>query len=118
MPPARRLGQRLFSWILWKMSGLRIQDPTSGFQALGPGALKLFVSDDFPGDYPDTNVLLHLKLQGLRILEVPAVFRVSESGKSMHSGFFRPVYYVYSMLLSMGMVYWRSRHENRRGGFQ
>lgn len=116
MPLARRIGQRVFSGLLYRMGGLRIHDATSGFQVIGPGALRQFVSADFPGDYPDTNVLLHLKLKGVRILEMPAEFRVSTSGKSMHSGLLKPAYYAYSMTLSMMMVYWRHWMAGKHGG--
>ncbi len=116
MPLARRIGQRFFSWLLYRMGNLRIHDATSGFQVIGPAALGRFVSADFPGDYPDTNVLLHLRLKGIRILELPAEFRVSATGKSMHSGLLKPAYYVYSMTLSMVMVYWRHWMSAKQGG--
>lgn len=116
MPLARRIGQRFFSWVLGKMGGMKIMDPTSGFQILGPKVLALFMSEDFPGDYPDTNVLLFLQLHGVRVREMPAVFRVNERGTSMHSGVLRPAYYIYSMLISMLMVYWRHHTAGAKGG--
>lgn len=114
MPMSRRLGQRLFSWLLFIMGGVSIHDATSGFQVIGPAALKEIMTTDFPGDYPDTNILLHLALRGIRISEKPAEFRVNTRGKSMHNGVVKPIYYVYSMALSMGMIYWRNRITLRR----
>jgi glycosyltransferase involved in cell wall biosynthesis len=113
MPLARRAGQRLFAWLLESMSGLRIGDPTSGFQAMGARVLDLYATDDFPGDYPDTDMLLYLRLHGAQILEVPAEFRASETGQSMHSGILKPAYYVYKMLFAMALVY--ARHRGNRG---
>jgi glycosyltransferase involved in cell wall biosynthesis len=109
MPLTRRLGQRLFSWVLEKLSGLRILDPTSGFQALGRRALALSTKQGFPADYPDADVLLFLKMHGLRIKEVPALFRPNPRGTSMHSGLLNPLYYIYKMPLSMFIVYIRHR---------
>ena len=115
MPLARRVGQRFFSWVLQLMTGLKIQDPTSGFQVLGPKALQLVMSDDFPGDYPDTDVLLYLHFHGTRIKEAPAVFRVNERGTSMHNGVIGPLYYLYKMLFSMVMVYMKYHSVKRTG---
>ena len=72
MPCVRRWGQKVFAALLFVMCGLRILDPTSGFQAFCARALRFFTTDDFPGDYPDTNVLLYLHLNGMRIREVPS----------------------------------------------
>jgi glycosyltransferase involved in cell wall biosynthesis len=116
MPLARRLGQRLFSHILFLLSGLRIGDPTSGFKALGRRALALFVKDDFPGDYPDADALLYLHLNGLSIREVPAVFRANARGTSMHAGVAGPAFYVYKMLLSMLLTWVRHRKQASRPG--
>lgn len=113
MPLARRIGQRIFSALLFRLSGLSIGDPTSGFQVISRRALPHYVTDDFPGDYPDTDVLLYLRLHGLRVMEMPAVFRVREQGQSMHGGILKPAYYVYKMTFSMLTIYFRYRHLNK-----
>lgn len=113
MSSSRRFGQRIFSQLMIRLGGLRIDDVTSGFQALGPKALALYASDEFPGDYPDANVLLFSALRGLRIREVPAVFHARDDGASMHRGILRPMYYIYKMLLSMLLVYARARREKK-----
>ena len=109
VPGARRMGQRLFSWILFRLGGKHIDDVTSGFQVIGPGAFKLYLAEDFPSDYPDANVLLFLLLNGLKIAEAPAEFRMRAAGLSMHRGLWRPVFYVYKMLFSMFLVFLRFR---------
>lgn len=109
MPFARRMGQRVFSWLLFRLCGLKIGDPTSGFQALNRKALRHYLSDEFPGDYPDTNMLLFLALHDVRICETAAEFRVNEQGTSMHSGIMKPLYYIYKMSLSMFLIYLRNR---------
>jgi glycosyltransferase involved in cell wall biosynthesis len=115
MPFARRMGQKFFAFLLKTMSGLTIQDPTSGYQVLNRRAYSLYLSPDFPGDYPDTDVLLFLSLNGLRITEQPAEFRVNERGTSMHNGIIKPTYYIYKMVFSMILVYWRMRIRRKKG---
>lgn len=92
------------------MSGLSIADPTSGFQVIGSRALELFNREDFPGDYPDTDVLLYLHLHGIRITERPAIFLRNERGTSMRSSLIRNGYYIYKMLFSMFLVFLRHRN--------
>lgn len=117
MPFARKLGQRLFSWILKGLCGLRIGDPTSGFQALSAPAVRLFL-EDFPGDYPDADTLLYVHLNGMRVVEVPATFRVNPAGTSMHSGLAAPAYYIYKMTLSLVLTWVRHRGRPRQAARQ
>jgi len=113
---ARRLGQRVFSWMLLRLGGQRIEDVTSGFQAIGPRAFALYCSEEFPSDYPDANVLLFLLLNGLTIAEEPAEFRMRAAGVSMHRGFLRPLFYIYKMVFSMLLVYVRWRWTKKEAG--
>src|SRR5262245_11014833 len=53
----RTLGRRFFVGLA-RAFGIRVTDPTSGFQALGRRVLELYVGDSFPSDYPDVDVLL------------------------------------------------------------
>jgi glycosyltransferase involved in cell wall biosynthesis len=102
-PLVKRLGQRLFAFILRLFTGRRFTDPTSGFQALGPRAIRFFASGVFPCDYPDADVLLMAYLAGLRIEEKPVRMDSRPSGASMHSGW-KPMYYGMKMLLSIFIV--------------
>ncbi len=101
-PFLRRVGMGLFGLIASVLNGQKISDPTSGFQALGRRTLELCVSDAFPGDYPDADVLVMLHRAGLRIREIPVRMHPNPQGTSMHSGL-KPLYYVYKMLLSIGL---------------
>lgn len=99
----RSLGHRILSLIIFLLTGLRLSDPTSGFQGLNRVALSLFASGVFPCDYPDSDVMLMACISGLRIREIPVQMRERVGGKSMHSGL-RPLYYSIKMLLSMFIV--------------
>ncbi len=113
VPLARRIGQRLFSTILRGLTGKSVSDPTSGYQAIHRDVFALYVSDEFPSDYPDADVLLLLYYRGFNFCEVPATFHSGEKGKTMHAGW-KPLYYVMKMLLSMLMVAWRHCGKRRQ----
>jgi hypothetical protein len=98
----RRIGMHLFGFIATFLSGQKITDPTSGYQALGPKAIKFFTREVFPGDYPDADVLVMLHRAGFRIQEVAVAMHPNLQGKSMHSGF-KPIYYTYKVFLSIAL---------------
>lgn len=97
----RMMGIRLFRTLLRILSGKRIKDVTTGFQAMNGDVLRLFVTDVFPCDYPDADVILLLGMLGFALREVPVVMHPSVSGKSMHRSPFRVLYYIFKMFLSM-----------------
>jgi glycosyltransferase involved in cell wall biosynthesis len=99
----RRAGHRVFSLLLFGITGLKFSDPTSGFQGLNRRALRLYASGVLPYDYPDADVILMSRLSGLRIVEVPVRMVPRAGGVSMHSGL-KPLYYCAKMLLSMAIV--------------
>jgi glycosyltransferase involved in cell wall biosynthesis len=98
MGAAKSLGRRLFQAVA-RLFRLRITDPTSGFQAMNRAVLDLYVTDFFPADYPDVNVLLAAHRAGLRIREYAVEMSAGERPSMLHVGL-KPIYYVYKMLLS------------------
>ncbi len=112
---AKRVGRVLFSAIIRAIAGLRISDPTSGFQALNRRSIRLFASGVFPCDYPDADVVIMAAMCGLRIREVPVAMRHRSGGASMHAGL-KPLYYLMKMLLSVLVVVlnWGIWHRWRR----
>lgn len=104
VPPfARRVGMVVFGFLASLLTGNRVTDPTSGFQALSRRAYRYFTEDHFPFDYPDADVLILLHKARFRFSEVAVDMRPNESGQSMHSGL-SPIYYVFKMLLSIAMT--------------
>lgn len=99
----RRIGELFFSFLIYWLSGLRIHDPTSGFQAFDKKVQQLYVTEMFPVDYPDADMLLLLSYYNLNIKEVPVKMNLNKE-KSMHSGIKRVLYYIYKMLLSILVV--------------
>lgn len=92
-------GRSLFGGIA-RFFGLRVTDPTSGFQVLNEKVLRLYSSEHFPSDFPDVDVLLAAHRAGVRIGELTVEMREEPRVSTMHSGL-RPIYYVYKMLLSI-----------------
>jgi glycosyltransferase involved in cell wall biosynthesis len=103
-PLSRRLGMSLFGAIASHLSGQRLTDPTSGFQAISRGALEFYANDRWPHDYPDADVLAMVARAGLRLTEVPVRMLSSPDGKSMHGGLLRPLYYIFRMTLALALV--------------
>lgn len=99
MGATRSLGRWLLRGIAG-LAGLRVTDPTSGFQAMNRTALELFVSDWYPFDYPDVDVLILAHRSGLRIAEHGVRMAPGWRDSSLHTGW-KPLYYGYKMLLSL-----------------
>jgi hypothetical protein len=97
---AKRLATRMFAAVASRWTGMRITDPTSGFQGLSRRALEAVVNDGFPEDYPDTDVLVQHHRAGLKLAEVPVRMHTRQGGLSMHRGA-RIAYYGYKMLLTL-----------------
>jgi len=105
----QRTGHAYLSLLLRIMTGRRIHDPMSGFQAISRRGLWFYVSDNFPDDYPDANVVLMLHRAGIRLVEVPAIFHSRSTGQSMHGGLWRPLLYLIRATLAILMVWFRAR---------
>jgi glycosyltransferase involved in cell wall biosynthesis len=99
MGALRTLGREIFCRVA-RWVGLDLTDPTSGFQALNRRAMQLFLSDWFPADYPDVDVLVLAHRCGLRLREQPVRMAPEARASSLHSGW-KPLYYCYKMLLSL-----------------
>ncbi len=106
----RSIGRSVFTRLA-RMAGLRVTDPTSGFQAMNRHVLEVYSSDFFPTDYPDVDVLLAAYRHGLRVGERSVEMQKAERASTLHGGM-RSVYYVYKMLLSL----WALSATRRRTG--
>jgi glycosyltransferase involved in cell wall biosynthesis len=98
----RWIGVLLFRGIIYAATGLRITDPTSGFQAMRRQVFSVCASAAYPVDYPDADVIILLCRLGLTVKEMPVTMYPS-SRSSLHAGL-KPVYYVFKMLLSILMI--------------
>lgn len=97
----RLAGIHLFRFLIRLLAGIKITDPTTGFQAMNRKVLSIFVRDIFPVDYPDADVIVMLSNIGVRISEVSVVMHYNREGKSMHSNPLKVIYYVFKMVLAL-----------------
>jgi glycosyltransferase involved in cell wall biosynthesis len=100
MPLLRRLGCRFLSFIGYRLTGMKITDPTSGFQALNRKALGIAIQDYYPMDYPDLDVLILMHRFRLKVVEVPVNMQLSRDKTGMHDGL-QVWYYAFKMILSI-----------------
>ena len=106
-PISRRTGIHIFAFILSRIVGQRVSDPTSGFRLSNRRAIALFARD-YPHDYTEVEAVLMLHFHRLRSAEVPV--RMFERGggvSSLTSG--KSVYYMVKVLLAIFVGLLRAR---------
>ena len=82
--PLRVSKARRIAWHYFRiLSGIALEDLTSGFRAYNRRAMERLICPDATLlDYQDVGVLLILRRQGLRVIEVPVTMRDRYDGKS------------------------------------
>jgi len=93
-PFFRRIGTKMFSFMVKLFCHQKIADPLSGFQCLNKRIIKKYSQIGGYPEFPDANLVIDMLLQGYKIKEVPVKMRVRESGISMHSGIIKPIKYM------------------------
>ena len=83
MPFYRNIGNKFFTWLVRKLTGLKITDGQTGLMAFHKRYLEKF---NIISDYNETQQLIvDAWRKNFRIIEVPVTFRKRESGKSFIS---------------------------------
>lgn len=77
----RRVVQRVLGRCLGWVVRRRVTDPTSGFWAFGPAAVRL-LGEHHPTGYAEPELHLLLWRQGLKVVEVPVSMRARGAGRS------------------------------------
>ena len=98
-PISRRTGIHVFAFLLSRIVGQRVSDPTSGFRLYNRRAIELFARD-YPHDYPEVEAVLMCHFHRLSMRETPV--RMYERGggvSSIRSG--KSIYYMLKVLLAM-----------------
>jgi len=99
---ARRLGIRIFEYVNWLLTGIRIADNTSGFRAYNKEAIA-FLSEHYPSDFPEPETVVLLAKNKFRIAEVYAAMRERQGGVSSIGGL-KSLYYMVKVLLAICMT--------------
>jgi glycosyltransferase involved in cell wall biosynthesis len=106
-PISRRTGIHVFAYILSRVIGQRVSDPTSGFRLYNRRAIELFARD-YPHDYPEVEAVLMVHFHRLRMREVPVRMYARDGGaSSITSG--KSVYYMIKVLLAITVGLVRAR---------
>ncbi|MBA2517033.1 MAG: glycosyltransferase family 2 protein [Solirubrobacterales bacterium] len=113
-PISRRTGIHLFAFLLSRIIGQRVSDPTSGFRLYNARAIGLFARD-YPHDYPEVEAVLMLHHHRLTMREVPVrMFERGGGQSSIRSG--KSAYYMVKVLLAIGVGLARRRPVPVPGG--
>ena len=96
---ARRVGIRVFAYVVSAVVRQRVTDTTSGFRAVNRKGIALFAAD-YPHDYPEVEATVMSVKHKLRLREVPVVMRERAGGASSITAF-RSIYYMTKVLLAI-----------------
>lgn len=89
----RRLGILWISFLIRKKTGERVNDPTSGYRAVGAEGIRIFAKS-YPAKYPEPVACARLLLTGKRVAEVPVKMHKRTGGKSSISSWRKLEYMV------------------------
>ncbi len=104
---ARRVGIRIFAWVVSAITGRRVTDPTSGFRMTDRRGIELFARD-YPHDYPEIEAILLMHAHRLRSCEIPVEMRPRVTGTSAISST-QSIYYMVKVLLAVFVGLFRRR---------
>ena len=109
IPWKKKIAISFFRTIIFRLTGMKITDPTSGFKGFSRKVFTFYSQQgQYPADFPDADILIHMLLNNFRIKEIPVTMREREFGESMHSGW-KPFYYMTKIMLSILLVLLRHR---------
>lgn len=104
----KKFSLALFSWIIKKVTGKTITDPTSGLQGLSRNSFTYYSNfGNFDYYYPDANMIIQMLLLGFRVEETVSVMHERTAGVSMHTGLIKQMTYMLIMPLSIWTVVMR-----------
>jgi len=98
-PISRRTGIHIFAFLLSRIVGMRVSDPTSGFRLYNRRAIELFARN-YPRDYPEVEAVLILHHHRLRMREIPVKMYTRGGGSSSISTG-KSAYYMVKVLLAL-----------------
>lgn len=113
-PISRRTGIHIFAFLLSRIVGQRVTDPTSGFRLFNRRGIALFARD-YPHDYPEVEAVLLMHAHQLASVELPVKMRERSAGVSSINST-RSVYYMIKVLLAVFVGLFRARPTVRAGG--
>ena len=103
-PLFRRIGTRMFEWLIKVFCHKRIADPLSGFQCLNKKVIEKYSKMGEYPEFPDANLVIEMLMSGYKFSEVPVKMRLREVGESMHGGIIKPIKYMINMFYTIFFI--------------
>ena len=103
-PLFRRIGTRMFEWLIKVFCHKRIADPLSGFQCLNRKVIEKYSRMGEYPEFPDANLVIEMLMSGYKFCEVPVKMRLREVGESMHGGIIKPIKYMINMFYTIFFI--------------
>lgn len=97
-PFFRKIGTKIFRFMIRMFCHKKIADPLSGFQCLNKKVIKEYAKISGYPEYPDANLIIEMLFKGYKIEEEPTKMRLRETGESMHGGIIKPIKYMVQMV--------------------
>ena len=107
---SRRIGINFFVYLINALTGVKVNDPTSGFRAYNDKMIALF-AEYYPHDFPEPEAIVVAQQAGARILELPVVMRAREAGSSSIR-YFKILYYMIKVTLAILLHMIRQKRAN------
>jgi glycosyltransferase involved in cell wall biosynthesis len=107
VPLSRRIGIRVFSFIVSAITRQKVTDPTSGFRLVNRRGIELFARD-YPIDYPEVEAILMVHAHRLKMREVAVRMHDRGGGQSSITRYLS-VYYMIKVSLALFVGLFRSR---------
>lgn len=100
-PFFRRVGTKIFEFMIKIFCKTKIADPLSGFQCLNKKVINEYAKMGGYPEFPDANLIVEMLYKGYKIKEIPVKMRLREAGESMHGGIIKPIKYMINMFYTM-----------------
>ena len=100
---ARRAGISIISFFIRIITGKKIYDTTSGFRAVNKNLIRVF-SEDYPVEYPEPVSSTKILKNGFKVEEVAVSMNERAGGVSSLGKFWKQVYYMFNVILSIILV--------------
>lgn len=101
----RRTGINYFKSLNYFLTGIKINDSTSGYRAINLKGLKI-VTEYYPDEYPEPETILLFAANNLKIKEVSVIMRERQGGGSSIKSY-KTIYYVIKVSLNLLSLYFK-----------
>ena len=95
----RQAGIRYFTWLIKRVTGQTITDPTSGMRICNREVIEIY-AEDYPRDYPEPESVTAILSAGRKVGEIPVMMNERKEGVSSIS-FLNAVYYMVKVSIAV-----------------